>query len=114
MNLSQKDLTTTEKALLAKGLGFTIIPKINKIDFIAPIEAALQLSDTAKQDLEITKVKICDTMSKAVQPTRNFSRAEWTAYRNLREDESIRILQADKGNATVLLDKVDYDKKYMI
>ena len=112
INSSQKDLTATEKSVLAKGSGFAIIPKINKTDFIVPIEAALQLPDAAKQDLEITRVKICDTISKAVQPTRNFSRVEWTAYRNLRDYDSIRILQADKGNAIVLLDKVNYHKKY--
>ena len=33
------------------------------------------------------------------------------AVRNLREDKSIHILKADKGNAIVVLDRVEYDYK---
>ena len=32
------------------------------------------------------------------------------AVRNLRADKSIHILKADKGNATVVLGRVKYDK----
>ena len=31
--------------------------------------------------------------------------------RNLRAGKSIHILKADKGNATVVLDRVEYDNK---
>ena len=33
------------------------------------------------------------------------------AVRNLRAGKSIHILKADKGNATVVLDRVEYDNK---
>ena len=33
--------------------------------------------------------------------------------RNLRTDKSIHILKADKGNATVVLDRVEYDNKVL-
>ena len=33
--------------------------------------------------------------------------------RNLRADKSIHILKADKGNATVVLDRVEYDNKVL-
>jgi hypothetical protein len=36
---------------------------------------------------------------------------EKTALRNLKESSDIVILKADKGNATVVLDRTDYDKK---
>ena len=35
------------------------------------------------------------------------------AMRNLRADKSIHILKADKGNATVVLDRVGYDNKVL-
>ena len=35
------------------------------------------------------------------------------AVRNLRADKSIHILKADKGNATVVLDRVEYDNKVL-
>ena len=35
------------------------------------------------------------------------------AVRNLRADRSIHILKADKGNATVVLDRVEYDNKVL-
>ena len=41
VNLSNHKLSTTEKAVLAKGPKFAVTPKINPIDIAAPIEAAL-------------------------------------------------------------------------
>ena len=35
------------------------------------------------------------------------------AVRNLRTDKSIHILKADKGNATVVLDRIEYDNKIL-
>ena len=35
------------------------------------------------------------------------------AVRNLRADKSIHNLKADKGNATVVLDRVEYDNKVL-
>ena len=32
---------------------------------------------------------------------------------NLRADKSIHILKADKGNATVILDRLEYDNKIL-
>ncbi|XP_077498014.1 uncharacterized protein LOC144108719 [Amblyomma americanum] len=42
-----------------------------------------------------------------------FSRVERDAIKSLRENERIVILPADKGNATVLQDKADYEKKML-
>jgi hypothetical protein len=33
--------------------------------------------------------------------------------RNLRADKSIHILKADNGNATVILDRLEYDNKIL-
>ena len=44
-------------------------------------------------------------------PRSNISKAERLALKSLREDESIEILPADKGCATVILDKTEYVSK---
>ncbi len=41
------------------------------------------------------------------------SKNQKDAVRNLRTDKSIHILKADKGNATVILNRTDYDKKIL-
>ena len=44
-------------------------------------------------------------------PTSNISNEERAAVRNIGKDTSIMILPADKGKATVVMDKEDYEKK---
>uniref|UniRef100_A0A147BN03 Putative tick transposon n=1 Tax=Ixodes ricinus TaxID=34613 RepID=A0A147BN03_IXORI len=41
----------------------------------------------------------------------DYTPEEEAAIENLREDKSIVVLRADKGNAAVLLDRADYDEK---
>ena len=38
----------------------------------------------------------------------NLSAAQWKAVKNLKEDKSIIIIPADKGNKTVILDREAY------
>ena len=56
-------------------------------------------------------MEICSTISRAKRPTQNFTSEEREAFRELKEDETIQILQADKGSATVVMDTEEYDKK---
>ena len=113
INLSKKNLTETEQRVLSKGPGFATVPKFSTIDIAAPIEAGLQLSSESPLAIETARIKICDVLNRAKQsrPKTNFSRSEKEAYKQLRNDEDIQIVQADKGNATVVMDSEDYDKK---
>ncbi len=52
-----------------------------------------------------------DTILKTKQPKANVSRKELQAIRGLKSDKSIFIVPADKGNATVVLNRMDYIKK---
>ena len=36
---------------------------------------------------------------------------EWTAVKELKENKDIVIVRADKGNATVIMDRLSYDRK---
>ena len=50
-------------------------------------------------------------MRKAAPPKRNLTVAEFRALQTTRQDSSIVILPADKGNAAVVMNSVDYDNK---
>ena len=52
-------------------------------------------------------------MRKAKPPKRNITKEEESALRNLRANENIVILKADKGGATVILDRADYNIKML-
>ena len=60
------------------------------------------------------RIAVRQTLVRVKQPPPNLTRKQWKAIRNLRNDSSIMILPADKGNATVLMDKKTYDKIYKI
>ena len=113
VNLSQRKLTTEEESVLRKGPKFAKPPRLNVIDFAAPIESALQVSEVSEQVKETVRIRICDAIKRAKKPSNNLTAQEKEALRILKEDKSIQILQADKGNATVLMEKEDYNKKVL-
>jgi hypothetical protein len=49
----------------------------------------------------------------AKPPKNNISKKEQEAIKNLRNNENIAILRADKGGATVVMNKIDYNTKMM-
>ena len=110
VNLSKKVLTEEQKAVLSKGPNFAVTPKVKPTDFAAPIEAAMQLSDAEPGEVERARIKICEAITRA-RKIKNMQQGERKAVKDLCNDEEIKILQADKGNATVILDAADYDKK---
>ena len=54
-------------------------------------------------------VNLC--LSKAGVPSPNLTKRQTAAIKELKVDSDTIILPADKGNATVLLDKEEYDRK---
>ena len=59
------------------------------------------------------RVQITEVLRRAKLPRSNLTKNMKDAVRNLRADKSIHILKADKGNATVVLDRVEYDNKVL-
>ena len=58
-------------------------------------------------------VQITEVLRRAKLPKLNLTQNMKDAVRNLRTNKSIHILKADKGNATVVLDRVEYDNKVL-
>ena len=57
--------------------------------------------------------QITEVLRRAKLPRSNLTKNMKDAVRNLRADKSIHILKADKGYATVVLDRVEYDKSWL-
>ena len=110
VNINKRQLTTPEKLGLNKGLNFvTTIKRILYLDLIASIEdVALKLPKARADEL---RWKVRQVLEKSKPPKTNISKTERQALKSLQDDDSIIILPADKGNATLVMDRVEYSNK---
>ena len=107
-NLSSRTLSTTEKGVLARGLNFAPAPqKIPVPEIVAAVESGLSTADPSQAHL--ARTRIVGYLAGARPPPANLSQAEHKALKCLREDDSIVIAPADKGNITVMMDRSDYE-----
>ena len=112
INISDRKLTTGEESVLQKGLNFCVAPsKIPKLEIIASVECVThKLLPEAQEEL---RWQIRSALTAAKQPKPNLLHGELAGLKALRKDSSIIILPADKGNATVVMNTVDYEDKVM-
>ena len=78
-------------------------------DIVAAVEGGLSRIGSAEAQLARTRITGC--LAKARPPPTNLSPAEQKAIRSLKQAEDIIITPADKGNATVVMDRTTYDGK---
>lgn len=109
-NLSNFTLSQEATSALSKGPNFAIAPpKIPKDEIISQIEdAILGLPTEAANNI---RRQTSNILRNAKPPKPNLTRPERLALRELNSNPEIIILPADKGNATVVLNKHDYDTK---
>ena len=108
VNISQWQLTTSEKSVLNKSLKFaTTIKRIPNLDLISPIEEVTLKFAWACADEPRWKMRQVLEKSKPLKS--KISKGERLVLKSLQSDENI-IQPADKGNATVEMDKVEYSK----
>ena len=95
-----------EKSVLNKGLNFaTTIKQISFLDLIAPIEdAAVKILRAMADEL---RWKVRQALEKSKAPKPNISRSERLAIKSL-QDDNIIILPADKNNANVVMNRMEY------
>ena len=103
INMSARKLTPVEENVLALGLNFAVVP------CIIPKEEIVQRLEPELYHLKSDAA--CNIRTRL--PRSNLSKNQKDAVGNLRTDKSIHILKADKGNATVILNRTDYDKKIL-
>ena len=64
-----------------------------------------------KLQCKIARLKVSEILKSAKLPRRNITHEEEKALKELKKDENIVILKADKGNATVVMDATEYNDK---
>ena len=57
------------------------------------------------------RVAIANVMRTSRLPKGNARNSQWQAVSPLRNDETIVVLESDKGNATVVLDSDEYERE---
>ena len=112
LNFSKHELTEAEKSTLERGLNFSHCPsKIPRENIIAGVESAL-IKCKDKQKAERVRATVASVLNTTTRPQKsNTSKEEREALRTLQTNDQIIILPADKGNATVILDKDEYERK---
>jgi hypothetical protein len=111
INRSDRTLSNDECKVLSRGLKFAVTPReVPTYDIITSTEEACYRIKDSKiaQSLRSEVVK---ALKSAHPPKSNISKEERLALKSLREDKNIEILPADKGCATVVLNKSEYTTK---
>ena len=68
-----------------------------------------QVEDVAQ--VMIARSKVTETVMSAKSPKSNLSKKEKIALQQLKSDATIKILKADQGNSTVVMDSSNYNFK---
>ena len=107
--MPDKQLTDGVKGLLAKGLNFSVTPPhIPVDDFVVCTEKAAGILGKHSANAAELRAKVVGIIKHAKPPVSNISRDEREALKNLKADKDIIALPADKGRASVVLNKQDY------
>ena len=108
VNLSHKTSTEDQVQVLGLGLNVAIAPKEVPIkDILASAEDRLPGIPPSEADL--IRGKVVSTIQKRSRSV--LTKIEHLALQQLKNDPSIIITSADKGNITTVLDKERYDNK---
>ncbi len=109
LNLSQRNLTSDEISLLRKGLNYAITPRsVPNKEFLASVEEGI--SKLSQRDQDEVRAEVSSTLRRARLPQQqNLTQGERKAMKDLKTASDIVIVQADKGNATVVMDRTAYN-----
>ncbi|BHF61230.1 hypothetical protein SprV_0100420300 [Sparganum proliferum] len=108
-NLSSKQLTEQQLRVLRHKTRFNTTDA-DPVDFIAALEAKLVRSETS-DDMKHSVRRRVTSLLMTHRPTSCISQSESKVMRELRRDDSIIILPADKGRSTVVMNREDYNEK---
>nr|VZI31770.1 unnamed protein product [Spirometra erinaceieuropaei] len=107
--LSSKQLTEQQLRVLQHETCFNTADA-DPVDFIAALEAMIVRSETSDDMKHAVRQRVTSLLMKH-RPTKCISQSESKAMRELRRDDSIIILPADKGRSTVVMNRKDYNEK---
>ena len=111
VNLSSRPLSLKEEEVLRKGMKYAPTPKvIPKKEVVAKVETVLR-DKVEPEKAERARAAVSSVLKTVKKPKMNVSKEEWKAVSTLRNDSTIVILEAYKGNTTVVMDSMEYEKK---
>ena len=115
-NFLSRDFIQSQINVLKKGTKFAIAPsKIPTWDIICGVEQGLMQVDLKHKALiNYTRVQVVNILKTAKPPKQNLCKEEKSAITELKSHDDIVIMNADKGNCTVVLDKTEYQEKISI
>ena len=110
INLSKYKLNKPQESVLSKGLNYAPTPdKIPVEDYIVATELAC--GKLPNNEAMVLRSEMAGVLRSTKPPKSNITRKERKALQDLKKEESIFILPADKGKATVLMEVSIYEEK---
>ncbi|CAF0743782.1 unnamed protein product [Didymodactylos carnosus] len=119
VDLTRRRLTINEKEMLNLGLNFIPTTKLDESKYvahvIATIQSALYNTNTIQKELIIREVSktIDNHLPTAIKNNRNknLNQKQLSTLKNLKSDNEIIVVGADKGGKVVALDVEEYKTK---
>jgi hypothetical protein len=109
LNLSKHILAESEKAVLKRGLNFALATPQSNLDIACAVES-IKTKLHPVLGMEFSW-KIRSMLQKSKPITSNITREEYTAIKSLKLNKNIRILPADKGDCSIVLNETTYKDK---
>ena len=110
INKSSKQLTDEQQKVLQKGMNFAVYPTSLPVnDFITATEMACQY--LGQDQANSLRTSVASTLSSCKLPKPNITKSERSALKELKNDDTLLIISADKGRCTVVMDRKEYDDK---
>ena len=107
---ASRPLSDAEVSLLEKGLNFAVTStNIPATEIVAKVESAIRTLDSEQADT--VRRSVNNILQQAEPPKPNITEEMQEALKNLKQDDSIMILPADKGRASVVLNADTYHDK---
>ena len=75
----------------------------NYLDFVNGVEFGLRLVEDVAQVMT-TRSKVMEILKSAKPPKSNLTKNKEIALQQLKSDTTIKILKADEGNSTIVID----------
>ena len=119
-NFSSYELSSDEKAILVKGLNYSVNPgKLNYADYCAGFERLFvdikNNASLSEYNLDVVKTQLKEAAlssfnehNKSPNRYSNLSKEEFECLKTLSNNKNIIIQKSDKGNAVVILNRSDY------
>ena len=112
INLSSRELQEDKSAVLPCGLNFAVAPRVIPVPYIiAMVENGLRSAKVTQEIVDATRTTVVGVLQKTRLPPRNLTPAESRALQTLQSDDDIVSVPADKGRATVVMDKLVFEHK---